>query len=49
MARDKRQKRELKKLGWSVLVIWQCQLKNQLGLRNKIVLFLNKKSGGGCG
>jgi DNA mismatch endonuclease (patch repair protein) len=49
MARDKRQQRELKKLGWSVLVIWQCQLKNKIGLRNKIGLFLNKKSGGGCG
>jgi DNA mismatch endonuclease (patch repair protein) len=26
-ARDKRKERELKKLGWQVLVIWECQLK----------------------
>lgn len=49
IARDKRQQRELRKLGWSVLVIWQCQLKNLTRLRNKIEEFLNKQFGGGCG
>jgi DNA mismatch endonuclease (patch repair protein) len=47
MARDKRQLRELRKIGWDVLVVWQCQLKNQTGLQNKIECFL-KHSGGGC-
>ncbi len=26
--RDKRNKQELKKLGWNVITIWQCELKN---------------------
>ena len=27
--RDKKNQRELKKLGWKVIVIWQCELKNK--------------------
>ena len=27
--RDKRNQRELRKLGWKVIVIWQCELKNR--------------------
>ncbi len=27
--RDKRNLRELKKLGWKVIVIWECELKNK--------------------
>src|SRR6202051_3411575 len=26
--RDRRNKRELKRLGWEVLIVWQCELKN---------------------
>lgn len=28
--RDKRKKRELEKVGWKVLVFWECQIKNDL-------------------
>jgi DNA mismatch endonuclease, patch repair protein len=28
--RDKRKKRELKKLGWNVLTIWECEIKKLL-------------------
>lgn len=28
VARDKRQQEELRKLGWNVLVIWECEVKN---------------------
>lgn len=27
--RDKLNRRELKKLGWKIIVIWQCQIKNR--------------------
>ncbi|KAF5433197.1 DNA mismatch endonuclease, patch repair protein [Candidatus Methanophagaceae archaeon] len=29
IARDKKSRRDLEKLGWKVLVIWQCELKNK--------------------
>ena len=28
VARDKRQQEELRKLGWKVVVIWECELRN---------------------
>jgi DNA mismatch endonuclease (patch repair protein) len=38
--RDKKNKRELKKLGWKVLVIWECQIKKPEKLISKISKFL---------
>lgn len=29
IARDKKSRQDLEKLGWKVLVIWQCELKNK--------------------
>lgn len=40
VARDRRERRELKKLGWSVLVVWQCELKNLQRVAKKIEGFL---------
>lgn len=42
--RDKRTRRELRKLGWEVLVIWECQIKpsREDWLRQRIVAFLDK-------
>jgi len=39
--RDLRNKRELHKLGWSVLEIWECELKNLEALSSRILYFLN--------
>ena len=39
--RDRRNLRELKKLGWKVFVIWECQTKRREGLIKKIDLFLS--------
>lgn len=43
-ARDKRTRRELGKLGWEVLVIWECQIQpsRKARLRRRIVAFLEK-------
>ena len=41
VARDKKNMKELKKLGWRVLVLWECQLKDLKKLKNKIAWFLN--------
>jgi len=38
--RDKRNIAKLKKLGWKILVVWECQLKNREKLINKIINFL---------
>jgi len=43
-ARDRRVLRELKKRGWSVLVLWQCQLKSVDVLTRRLLRFLGKQS-----
>ncbi|MCK5708099.1 MAG: DNA mismatch endonuclease Vsr [Candidatus Aureabacteria bacterium] len=34
--RDKKNKRELKKLGWKIIIIWECETKNTEKLIKKI-------------
>lgn len=41
--RDRRKMRELIKLGWNILVIWECQLKDESKLKDRIKGFLRKK------
>lgn len=38
--RDRRNKLDLKKLGWQILVIWECQTKNVTSLQTRIHDFL---------
>lgn len=38
--RDARARRELRKLGWKVLTIWQCQMKNLQKVEERIDEFL---------
>jgi DNA mismatch endonuclease, patch repair protein len=51
--RDSRNQRDLKSAGWHVLVIWECETKNQSQLRLKLKRFLdtedraNQKHGAG--
>lgn len=40
MARDRRTRRELRRMGWAVLTVWQCQLKNPGKLAGRIDEFL---------
>lgn len=43
-ARDRRNQRALKKLGWHVLIVWTCQLeKNPAAVLQKVVSSLNTK------
>lgn len=46
MARDKRQIRALRRMGWRVLVLWQCQLRNKARLEKRLVLFMTNSRGG---
>lgn len=39
-ARDAKVQRELRELGWSVLVVWECQIKDVAELRGRITEFL---------
>ncbi len=38
--RDQQHRRALRRLGWSVLVIWECQLRDEDGLESKLRDFL---------
>lgn len=40
LARDRRVQAELKKLGWEILIVWQCELKNQEKLSRRLDDFL---------
>jgi DNA mismatch endonuclease (patch repair protein) len=39
--RDRRQTNALRKAGWSVMMVWQCQLKKKVALEGRIAGFLN--------
>ncbi|MET2524970.1 very short patch repair endonuclease [Ralstonia pseudosolanacearum] len=38
--RDQRNQRELSELGWDVLVVWQCQLKDSASVLRNLLSFL---------
>ena len=42
--RDRRKLKELSKLGYSVLIIWQCDLKNEQKLTRKLLRFKERSS-----
>jgi DNA mismatch endonuclease (patch repair protein) len=42
IARDRRTVRELKKMGWVVKIVWQCELKNPQRLAGRLAEFLSK-------
>ena len=39
--RDRRVRRALTRLGWSVLTVWECQLKSTERLQQRIIKFLD--------
>jgi len=41
LQRDHRQTRQLRKMGWSVMIVWQCQLKRESVLARKVKEFLD--------
>ena len=40
--RDFEHRRRLESEGWRVLIVWQCELKNEGSLRERIIKFLQK-------
>jgi DNA (cytosine-5)-methyltransferase 1 len=44
--RDKAKRRQLQRLGYSVLTLWQCQLKDESKAKNKLWNFLKKADAG---
>jgi DNA mismatch endonuclease (patch repair protein) len=40
--RDKQQQRELKRMGWRVLVVWECETRNLERLRNRLSCEMEK-------
>lgn len=42
-SRDAKVQREIRGLGWKVLVIWECQIKNLVRLQGRIATFLESK------
>ena len=41
--RDKRNLRELRKVGWDVFTVWECQTRNLERLTRRLVRFLSEK------
>jgi len=44
VARDKRTTRELRRLGWKVLIVWECETREPLLLRRRLRKFLGRPS-----
>jgi DNA mismatch endonuclease (patch repair protein) len=44
--RDARNRQDLKRLGWRVLVVWECQLKRPSELEARLSRFLSNQNGG---
>ncbi len=44
--RDKTKLKELRRKGYSVLTVWQCELKNEIKVRRKLQSFLNATNDG---
>lgn len=40
--RDKKKRTELRRLGYSVLTVWQCELKNETKAKSKLLKFLKR-------
>lgn len=40
--RDQRNRVKLRKAGWNVLVLWECQIKDEAALREKLTAFLRR-------
>ncbi len=41
LARDRRNMRQLKRIGWTVLTVWQCELKKKEHLTRRLDAFLS--------
>lgn len=41
--RDKKNRRELRKLGWATLIVWECELEAEESLKRKLVDFITSK------
>ncbi len=41
--RDEAARKELEKLGWTVLIIWQCELNDSLELQNRLGNLLGRR------
>jgi DNA mismatch endonuclease, patch repair protein len=39
--RDRRNLRELRRLGWDVLIVWECQTKNVDAMEKRVIQFLD--------
>lgn len=46
VTRDRRTTRELEALGWGVLVVWECEMRDTDALRKRLVEFLNNEEEG---
>ncbi len=40
MARDRRNQEQLAELGWSYLIVWECEIKNEIELADRLAGFL---------
>ena len=48
MKRDKASVNKLEELGWDVLVVWTCQVKDTENLKNKLFSFIEGQEDKNC-
>jgi DNA mismatch endonuclease (patch repair protein) len=41
--RDRTNNRKLRRLGWNILILWECQLNNEAALQERIEEFLGRR------
>lgn len=44
MARDSRNESRLRKLGWRVLVIWECETGDEAAVADRVRSYLNREA-----
>jgi DNA mismatch endonuclease (patch repair protein) len=45
VARDARAERRLRRLGWRVMTVWECQTKDRARVAGRLARFLGRRSG----
>ena len=46
VARDRKNGKKLEKLGWSYLIVWECETKDQSILRDQLISFIDRAQAG---
>lgn len=43
-SRDRTNRNKLRSMGWNILVIWECETRDSVGLQEKLIKFLGRRT-----